>query len=209
MRGRMSIDIQGLDETLEYMNTVGDRALQATAKAITTASVLVQRTIMRNVRKRFTQRTGKLRKSWTLRIITKRKAGAGQLAGGTATGIIGSDHPGARVQDEGTGYLPGGRIVPRKKAALTIPVSDEARGKKARDFGNRIEPISNWLARESGTTTGALVERSGRNLITHYLLRQSVVLKGRHYVTDAVEEASPKVAALVGDQVDILIKRGR
>lgn len=82
---------------------------------------------------------------------------------------------GLRLQQYGSDDLPGGAIRPTKRKALTIPVTQEARGRRVKEF--EVETGRNLfvVGKESGEKLGTLVwedEDTGK-LHAAYVLRKS------------------------------------
>lgn len=193
MRARVTVKVTGLKEMLEFTNKLGDRLLRQMARRMTIVTVLAQREVMNSVRRRFTQRTGGLRKSFQIRIVSKRAGGPSQLAGGSVVGIIGSDHPGANLLDEG------GTVSPKKSAAMPIPLSEEAKQKKAAGFDRPLFT----------TAGGFLVEAQGvRNLVWHFVLAKSASIQGTNYFGEAIQRTEIKFADQMGEGLRVTIKGG-
>lgn len=99
----------------------------------------------------------------------------------------------ARVQDEGSGYLPGGRITPRYAKFLAIPTQ----AAKAAGFGNtpwHLHPRRDvrWIPRRAGE--GFVLILNGIHM---YTLVRSVILRPTWYLRDAFVS----VAETVGDRL--------
>lgn len=192
MRARVTVKVTGLREMLEFSNKLGDKLLKQMARRITIATVLAQREVMNNVRRRFVQRTGGLRKSFQIRIVSKRAGGPSQLAGGSVVGILGSDHPGANLLDEG------GIVRAKKKAAMPIPLTEEAKQKKAAGFDRPL----------ATTPGGFLVEKQGGQTIYQFVLAKSASIQGTNYFGEAIQKVEPKIEAAVGEGLRIAIQSG-
>ena len=191
-RGRVTVDVKGLKEVLKYTEKLGDVLVVNLARRITIASVIVQRAIQRNITKRFVQRTGKFRKSWQLRLITKRKGGAGQLAGGSVVGIVGSDHPAAFIQDVGG-------VINAKGKPMPVPLTDEAKMRKAAGMPQSLVT----------TATGFLVDASRTPPIFHFVLARSVSLQGTNYLHEALQIAEPQIFEHVGEGIRLAVEGRR
>lgn len=82
---------------------------------------------------------------------------------------------GLRLQQYGSEGLPGGVIRPKKKKALTIPVTGEARGRRVKEFevatGHRLFKVG----KERGVDLGTLVweDEATGELHAAYVLRKS------------------------------------
>ncbi len=132
--------------------------------------------------------------------VTQTKSGAEALVG---TGVKGKKSiPYARIQDVG------GRIEPRLKQYLTIPLGG-ARGRAA-DYKDTffIETKSGklFLAQRSGagafkrkTTKGVNLADSGVRLL--FLLVKSVNLQGSSYFTDAMATATIRLRQMLDERV--------
>jgi hypothetical protein len=195
MRARVTVKVTGLAEMLAETQKLGDRVLKQMARRMTIATVIAQREVMNNVRRRFVQRTGGLRKSFQIRIITRRAGGPTQLAGGSVTGIVGSDHPGANLLDEG------GVVSAKRKAAMPVPLSEEAKQKKAAGMPDNLVTIP----------PGFLIEHIGEGEdIFHFVLAKSVSVQGTNYFGEAIQRAESKIVDELGEGLRVAIQgRGR
>lgn len=89
----------------------------------------------------------------------------------------------AYIQNEGSGYLPGGVIKPVRAKRLAVPVSDEAkRYTSPRDMRNLT-----LIHLNNGRMILATV--NGENVTTHWVLQPYVYLKPTHWFDHGVKLA--------------------
>ncbi len=109
----------------------------------------------------------------------------------------------ARVQDEGSGYLPGGEIRPRYAKYLAIPLP----AAKAADMANtpwHLHPKSQVRLLRLRSRDGYLVLLNGEPF---YVFVRSVVLRGTRYLRDAFDEGVEVLQKAIGGlEVRMLIK---
>lgn len=194
MRSRVTVKVEGYAEMLEYVEKLGDKVLRAMIRRITIATVIAQREVINNVRRRFVQRTGGLRKSFQIRLITRRAGGPGQLAGGTVIGIMGSDHPGANLLDQG------GVVRAKRAAAMPVPITEAARNRKRAGYGTLTLVPSGFLI------DILIGEHITRNWV--FVLAKTVSVQGTNYFGEAMQKAEPKIEATVGEGIKIAIQSG-
>lgn len=156
-----------------------------TLKQMTAASIALQREIRLSVRGSLGPGRGKLAQSW--QIFPARVRG-NSVEGGAA-----SNMPYAAIHEYG------GTVRPVTAGALTIPLIDEARRKRARDYADLFlyrSPLGKaFLARQ--------VKRSGgRNTLELvYLLLKQVTLKATRYITKAEKAAEPAITGYMDQAV--------
>ena len=142
------------------------------------ATLVLERGVKRSIRREFTG--GKeWRASWTGRVAN--------VPGGVV-GIVGSAHPASRIQELG------GVVRPKRRRALTIPLTRLAKNSRARDFTDLFVLKTDNHAFLAQSTAGG-------GLVLHYLLSKRVVIKATHYLTKAMKTNEKKIVALVGGRV--------
>lgn len=109
----------------------------------------------------------------------------------------------ARVQDEGSGYLPGGEIRPRYARYLAIPLAPaKASGMNKTPW--HLHPKSETKLWRMKSRDGYVVTLGG---VAYFLLVRSVVLKGTRYLMDAFTEgAADMIRAFGGGDVRVFIR---
>lgn len=158
-----------------------------TVQRMTAASIALNRAIRREARGGTLKGgRGKLAQSW--KEFPVRIRSGNQVEGGTA-----SDAPYARIQEDG------GTIRPVTAGALTIPLTDDARRKRARDYADLFlyrSPLGKaFLARQMKRSGG----RGTLELV--YLLLKQVTLKPTHYITKAEKAAEPEITGFMDQAV--------
>lgn len=128
--------------------------------------------------------TGLLRNSWTHE--------GPEIHGEYLEGKVGSNAPYARIHEEG------GVITPRTKQALTVPFPGPNYGsaKALRQEGRTIviDDII-YLKQHKGRDRG--------RLIPIFALRRSVVVPARHYITEGINRATPRIKELFTEGVEV------
>lgn len=85
--------------------------------------------------------------------------------------VVGTNHPAARIQDEGSRYLPGGKIVPRwQKTYINVTK------KHGRRVETRKPKFLHWI------------NNSGKDVFA-----KSVVIRGSRYVMKSLKAAPAKI----------------
>ena len=206
MRGRVTVRAEGLDEALKHFNQFDNWMLARLGRKITTASVIMQQQAILSVLRHFNQRTGKFRKSLHLRVVSRTAGGSkGAPIVGTVWGEVFSDHPGAAIQDVGG-------IIRAKGKAMTIPMTEEARKNRPKDFGDRLKLTrSGYLVESVGFGGKIAGEGVGRRhfggTVFQYALRKMVRLPATHYMLDAVNRADPLILAEINEAVGLTVTR--
>ncbi len=158
-----------------------------TVQRMTAASIALNRAIRREARGGTLKGgRGKLAQSW--KEFPVRIRGGNQVEGGAA-----SDAPYARIQEDGD------TIRPVTAGALTIPLTDDARRKRARDYADLFlyrSPLGKaFLARQMKRSGG----RGTLELV--YLLLKQVTLKPTRYITKAEKAAEPEITGFMDQAV--------
>lgn len=125
-------------------------------------------------------RTGQLRRS-----VAGKASSHGTIAESTVgSGIFGRKAVKyAKVLEKGSGYLPGGKIRPKRAKALTIPLPG-VKG-KASNYPNAF-----LIKSKAGNTL--LVERRGAEGIRPlFVLKKSVKIPAFHWLSDPIKEMTP------------------
>lgn len=168
--------IKVIDKVKAGMSATGARAV---LKAANYAGGL----IAEFAASRFKDSSGELPRSFLpARLLD---VGSGDIAAGSL-----SDLPHARVQDEGSGYLPGGVVSPRAGRNLAIPLTAKARNMWPRDWPQKDLFVSR-------SKLGNLLLRESNGGRPQYLLRESVTIIGTNYISDANKEATPNVPKII------------
>lgn len=173
--------------TADQLLAIESGITKRTVQRMTAASIALTRAIRREARGGTLKGgRGKLAQSW--KEFPVRIRGGNQVEGGSA-----SDSPYADIQDRG------GDIRPKTAGALTIPLTDEARRRRAGDYVDLFiyrSPLGKaFLARQLKRSGG----RSTLELV--YMLTKLVTLKGTGYITKAEKNAAPEILDLMDQAV--------
>ncbi|NIU03768.1 MAG: hypothetical protein GWO40_05620 [Gammaproteobacteria bacterium] len=131
-----------------------------------------------------TVRTGALARSFREYVeVTQRRVRIGAS----------SDLVYARIQDQG------GRITPKTRKALAIPLRRVPVGKWPRHWPKGELFTLRKKDRPTGDTVGILYRKTGKRgrLQAMYLLRRSVKIPAKRYLDAAAKSARPKIAKLI------------
>lgn len=152
-------------KTQIFLKGIRERTKGAIAPKTFESARLLRDNIGKEIRRFARNPTGKLERSFTIRIK--------QLSGGSVKASVESDLPYAAIHETG------GRIRPTKGSALTIPMTATARGRTARSWGPK-------LFRPKGRSFLATRGGRGGGLTVQYLLRKSVMIRKKRYLTKAI-----------------------
>jgi hypothetical protein len=92
----------------------------------------------------------------------------------------------------------GGTIRPRRARALTIPVAPWAKNRRARDF--RLVLIRAKNKSEGGILVNPNMLKRGQKIPRNaigFVLRRSVTIKGKFYLTRAVNSSTEKIVQIL------------
>lgn len=179
-----NLRVVGTKEVEERLRATERGISRETFDAMRKASLVMERSVKQQITRQF--RGGReWRASFTSHVFQ---------SGKSVVGVVGSPHPAARIQETG------GTIVPRRKKALTIPLTRKARRSRARDFAGAFIV-------QSRKGHAFIAQRSGGGLEFLYLLKDRVMLKASHYLTNAQKRAEPQVVALVGGRIAVVVGR--
>lgn len=117
--------------------------------------------------------------------------------------------PYARVQDEGTGYLAGGKITPKttpKKRALAIPLDEGLKrgGIWPRHYA-ALGMGELFLLKRASRTPLLMDTETGE---PKYALVPSVAFKGKQYIARAVKAMAPRLDSVLMSVYDLALIRG-
>lgn len=113
--------------------------------------------------------------------------------GGRQVPVAASDLPYARIQDQG------GDIEPTRAQYLTIPLTAEARSRRARDWP---EGDLTFITSKQGNKLLVKIIGGQKKIDPQYLLRKRVTLKGTGYLEEAAERAAPGVGEIMADALE-------
>lgn len=122
---------------------------------------------------------------WTTRTGGLRSSFHSEWSPGDLEGAYGSGHVAARVQEEGSGYLPGGVIRPRKAKALAIPMGPAKTASGAgrpRDFPGLV-----LIQSLRGQPMLVMPTGDGASFEVYFLLRKQVKLPPRPTLEPALK----------------------
>jgi len=127
-------------------------------------------------------RTGNLARSFRKEVTVSQ---------GAVTLAAKSDSIYAKIQDQG------GRIFPRTRKALAVPLIRLPVGKWPRHW-SRGELFA---IRKAGSVEGVLARKRGRTIEAVYALRKSVKIEPKHYLRKASKEALPRIGKYITREV--------
>ena len=185
----MNITVQLTGKPGLFLSDLSQKITHSSAPMLQNAGVITIQAIKDEVSRFAKNNTGKLENSFSYRV-----AGAGSKK---ASISVLSSSPYARIHETG------GTITPKHAQALAIPVSSQARaaGSPRRFPGKLFRPRGKAIL---ATTGGA-----GGGLTVHYVLRRSVTLSAKHYLTRAAKTAKVGIAALYKDMIVNAIRTSR
>ncbi len=180
--------LQGIMATLTNTGKRWDKdQVQKRHSAMRRALALVDPILVKSISKRTKTRSGQLRR---LRSLVKKGP----------VGIIGPTAIYAAAQEAG------GRIK-AKKGNLAIPLPAALTASGVSRGGPRSIPDLFVITGKSGKKV--LVQDVGGRLKAFFVLQKSVRLKAKKFMLPAAKEAAPKVAALLGKDFVLGIKKGK
>ena len=168
-----------IDAVADIINpTIRDATLLAANHAGGIIATVVTRTF---------KGTGDLARSFLPAHFVKGKSG--NVTGAAAT----SDKPQARILDQG------GTIYPKtvKRLAIPLPWSPKAANRWPRDW-----PQDKLFALKTKGKTFLVEKTSAAKLAFHYVLKDSVTIKGRDYLKEAAQKAGPIVSKIMADAIE-------
>jgi len=125
--------------------------------------------------------SGELEKSFSLSVMKTQ---------GGVTARLQSDAPHARIHETG------GVIRPRRRKFLTIPLTSRARRTPAIRFPGLFKVRGKKL----------LAIRSGRKLLPQFVLKSSVRIRPKRYLTKAIKRAVPMLSRLFKDKFNAIVR---
>ena len=166
-----------IESTLGKAAAVLDRKLRdAHMRNVVAAASLSVEAIRRQISAWSSNSTGALARSFSYVLVKSR-------GGEVGANIVSSSRYAGIHETGGT--------VKAHGSALTIPISAEAKGKRARDFGNRL-----FIVRKEGSAV--LAEKRGKNGIkVHFVLKKSAYITPKNYITKAADEVRDDVRDLL------------
>jgi phage gpG-like protein len=170
-----------------FLTGMRERTKSEIAPMTQRASEAVRDSIQTEIRRRLNKRpTGKLEKSFDISIRVTRS--------GQVTALIGSTLPYARIHEAG------GIIRPVRARMLTIPLTDRARKLPARQWGRRLFKLRGkpLLASRGGRGGGTQAQ---------FVLRHSVTIPARRYISAALARVTPRLERILGRSVQKVVGR--
>lgn len=198
--GPIGIVITNQNAPAELIKRLGANAQKAVSLATFKCAQHAEGEIRRTVRQVFNPGTGELSRRWETTFIKK----SGDVISAAAL----SDLVYARVQNEGSGYLPGGviRSSRGKDKNLAIP------------FKGEFRPPAPWpsqfpkgtlafIPSKKADVTGVLVEKlaKGGTGKIWYILKKSVKIKGKRYIEKALEKSKPEWPRVFNERLQELV----
>ena len=175
------IDDRAADRLLTAGASVAD--LLSESALIGGAAGLLVGEIRREVRSSFKNRSGRLEKSWSVRLLTHE--------GGQASAAAVSGAPYAMIHNHG------GSILPKvRKLAIPFPGAGIPLGKWPRDF-----PRKDLFFFKSKRGNELLGMRVGGKLKPMFILKNRVILKATGYIDRAVDASAKPIVDLVDSEL--------
>ncbi len=184
----IEIDKEDINKMITKLQEISPEKRGATAyKAFVDATIFIEQKLKVNISNKILKvRSGRLRNSIGSFVIEKEKE---------IEGIIGSGvRQGERVKYANI-HETGGTITPKNVKWLTIPLQSALtpagvpRG-KAKDFDNTFFA---W----SKANNLLLFQRQGKNVIPLFVLKKSVTIPARRYMSKTAEEVMPEIAEII------------
>lgn len=166
------------DRELKAVRRRAERIGESFDPSLLDAARVAERALRRKTREMFEPGSGALSRSFKSTLVGKR----GLIYGSKAV----TQRIYARIQDKG------GTIRAKNVTYLTIPISVEARKKRARQFGDRL---FFW---KRGTRK-YLAESISGELKVHYRLKRSVRITGKRYTDAAAADSADQIAEILAD----------
>lgn len=107
-----------------------------------------------------------------------------------------SDHPGARLLDEGGEVRAGSKLMP-------VPLTPAAQDKRPRAFGKPLVSV-----RTSGGEILLAEKDSKERLVAHYVLKKRVRLSGTGYAMRAAQSSASELPGLFHEAFEAEMSRG-
>lgn len=167
-----------LDEMLERWASGIPKALES---GLLEGAQELEGEIKRTLFEIFTSGKGQLARSYRSQFV-------GRTDGGISAGVF-SDLSYARIQDEG------GTIKPRSVKNLSIPLTPQAKKRWPRDWPE------GQLSRSENKLFATKQTKRGKKLQPQYVLKRSVTLRGRGYLSRAWDAAREAVGEIVGEEI--------
>jgi phage gpG-like protein len=189
-----NVRILGVSEAVSKLERLGTDSDKELASKVRAATILVQGAIKREASggtiggAKTVERSGgirrasgKLAQSWTLGF---------EIARHRFIGRVGSPLAYSRIHETG------GVIRPVKKRYLTIPLTARAAKMPAPEFGG--------LRFVASRDSAVLLDASGR---AQYVLRKSVMIPARRYVTVAIQKSARQRDKILGEAIDVSLRK--
>ena len=179
MKEKITLDISGAKKKIGKLSKIDDGIYKQGVKWGSETEKKVKQNISSSGG--IKTRTGKLRRSVGHKVTRK---------GHKITIAVGSGIPPkqsviyAKVQEKGSGYLPGGVIRPKTKKYLTVPIG-KTKGRAA-NFPNAF-----IIKSKKGNLL--IVERSGSGIKPLFVLRKSVKIPPTKWLSIPFDQMTPKL----------------
>lgn len=165
----------------KQLNNVSKRLRTQTKKLAMAAGKLIRTNIATEVERFAENPTGALADSF---VVLVGPSSAGEKPKAAVT--IESTKPYAGIHERG------GTIRPKRSRFLTVPLTPLARKIPAKLWGRRLFGITSKRGNK------LLVTRAGRGIRPQFLLKRSVFIKKKSYVSKALRRSQPALKNLLG-----------
>jgi hypothetical protein len=127
--------------------------------------------------------------------VSANEGKAGEIAGVT----VYSDLVYAAIQNYG------GTIRPKRSKYLTIPLTQQARNRTAREWGKELRFIE---SKKGNLLLATVKKRKGKDpqIVPQYLLRKSVEIDGSGYFNEGVEKSLSVIQEALNKSVELTIE---
>lgn len=184
MADTTGITVRGAKEVAAKLQKASGTIQHDMIKWLLQAALHVEGTIREVIFRTLTKSpTGNLARSFKARVL---RGSGSDVSAGVFSNLIY-----AKIHDEG------GTITPRTGKNLAIPLNQAAKRRWPREWSKGTLRFAKMRGKKF------LVDQNGK---PQYLLKQSVSIRGRHYLKISMREAMPGVRKFLGEKVRLAIK---
>ena len=196
----LNIELDPRNPKQLFAQAFQDGMPEAFKKQMSKALSVTEREVKKSVKRKF-RGGAELAGSYTRKLVLKR--GGTHVDAGVLSKLVY-----AKVQDLGTGYLPGGAIRPKPPGkALAIPLLRDLKEAGIWPRHNsRVMDLIVPLSRRTGKRQALLVDAvSG---VPMYILVPETRFRGKFYIKAAIKAADPQVQKIFGDTYRVALTSG-
>lgn len=181
----IGLEVNGEKKMADLLYELGANANKAISIALLRCAQHAEGEIKRTVGKTFEPGTGDLRRSFKAQMIQET---GDELSAGAFSDLIY-----ARVQNEGSGFLPGGVIKSNRGPGKNLAIPVEGEFSKPAPWPSSFgKDAFEFLPSKKPGVTGVLVERLSKGNLgkVKYILKPEVKIKPTYYIEEAQEKSS-------------------